>query len=441
MLVPGCAVRQGEVILPFEPGPAFSLSGGESVPDRWWTVFEDRGLDAVVDHALEANLDLKTAWQRLVAARAAAGYESAALFPEFNASLNGERGREETGTEDYTDLDLRLTADYEIDLWGRIRSAVDAQRFEAEASLADYRTAALSLTAEIVRSWFKLIEARSQIRLVDAQLETNRKMLALIRARVGSGQIRSVDILRQKQLVEATLEQKISWEAHAEVLEHQLAVLQGRLPGEPVQMVSGRLPDLPPLPATGIPSVLIQRRPDLMAAFLRVKSADSELASAISSLYPRLSLSISASSSSDGSYNILKDWARSLAGNLLAPIFYGGRLRADVRKARAVKRQRLYEYGQSVLTALREVEDALIQERTQNERLRSRRRQADLASKTHVQLRIEYFNGMSDYLDVLTGALVEQRLQREILSETLILLEYRIDLYRALAGAFNMPAE
>ena len=101
-----------------------------------------------------------------------------------------------------------------------------------------------------------------------------------------------------------------------------------------------------------------------------------------------------------------------------------------------MKKQRLYQYGQSVLTALREVEDALTQERTQMERVRSRKRQAELASKTYSQLKIEYFNGISDYLDVLTGALVEQRLRREILSETLVLLEYRIDLYRALAGGF-----
>jgi outer membrane protein TolC len=215
----------------------------------------------------------------------------------------------------------------------------------------------------------------------------------------------------------------------------------GRPPQQEVDYPFRELPGVPPLPETGIPVELIRRRPDVQTAFNLLQAADRELAAAISNRYPRVSFSLSYSTAVNDTDKLFKDWAYSLAGNLLAPIFYGGELKAEVNRTEAVKQQRLYEYGQTVLIAFQEVEDALIQEEKQIESIQLIEEQVQLARQTIDQLRLEYLNGLSDYLDVLTALDQEQELRRDLLSAKLTLLEYRIALYRALAGGFETERE
>ena len=201
------------------------------------------------------------------------------------------------------------------------------------------------------------------------------------------------------------------------------------------------LPNLPPLPETGIPAELIQRRPDVKGSFKRLLAADRDLAMAISNKYPRVTLSASVSTAAYNVEDLFNDWGRSLAGNLLAPIFQGKELSAEADRAEAIKKQRLYEYGETILTAFREVEDALIRETKQVESIQSLEQQVELVVKTNEQLRMEYLNGMSNYLDVLTSLHEEQQLRRDLLNAKLSLLEYRIALYRSLAGDFETERE
>jgi outer membrane protein TolC len=191
------------------------------------------------------------------------------------------------------------------------------------------------------------------------------------------------------------------------------------------------------LPQTGVPADLIRRRPDVMSRFNLLQASDRDRASAISNQFPRLSLSASLSSSTDNADDLFNNWVRSFAGNLMAPLFYGGERRAEADRTEAVKNQRLYEYGQSVLMAFREVEDALVREEKQKQRVESLQKQLELAQNAYKQIRGSYLNGMGNYLDVLTALEQEQQLQREVMSERLALLEYRISLYRALAGGFE----
>ncbi len=435
-------------MLPVDMPEQFSGSGLEAAPERWWTVFEDRGLNRRVEAALRENFTLESAWQRLRAAEAVADRESAALFPELEGALDGELsggdsggGFGDNGGGSGQELGLGLTASYEVDLWGRIRTQAQAERLRAQAGFADYQTAALTLSAEVARVWYQLVEAQNQRALLERQIETNEKVLRLLRARFGSGQIRSADILRQEQLVEATREQRIIVESRIEVLEHQLAVLQGVAPqGARVDPV-GDLPELPPLPRTGLPIELVQRRPDVRQAFLLVQAANRDLASAISNQYPRLTLTGGFRSESETPEDLFDNWLRNIAGNLLAPLIDGGRRAAEVERTRAVEKQRLAQYGQEVLTAFQEVEDALIQEQQQRRRIASLRGQVELAEQTVRQLQVEYLNGVSDYIDVLTALTEEQRLRRDLLTARRQLVEFRIALYRALAGGFSTERE
>jgi len=431
----GCSPRVANLTLPIETPDTFSVAGDLARTDQWWTAFGDAKMDTLVDTALKSNFSLESAWHRLSGAQAIVDRESSSLFPNLEGFFGGEIERSDSADE--KTLRLGLSSEFELDLWGRIRSGIDAERYRARASRADYQTAALTLSAEVVRTWYGLMVARNQLDLFQQQIETNEKVLSLIRTRLGSGQVRSVDILRQKQLIEATREQKLSAESRLQVLEHQLAVLLGRPPQEKIQYIHNPLPGLPPLPDTGLPTELIQRRPDVQKAYGLLRASDRDLAVAVTNRYPRLTLSASASSTSDGLSGLGDDWIRNFTSGLLAPIFNAGELGAEVDRNRAAKNESLAEYGQTVLTAFQEVENALIQEKKQGERIRSIEMQVQLVRQTYAQLRLEYLNGLSDYLDVLVALTNEQRLQRDLIFAKGILLEYRISLYRALAGGFE----
>ena len=442
LLIIGCASQKETVDSPVEESASFSQSGSAEVPSRWWTSFENNQLNALVDTALSSNFDIRTAWQRLQASEAVVDRETGGLFPSLDANAEARTTRNQQsqiGSSD--DFSVGLSSSYEIDLWGRIGSQVDAEEYRAQATLADFQTAALTISAVVVRSWARLAEAQKQLSLVENQIETNQKVLDLLKNRFGTGQIRGVDILRQQQLLESTREQKSTAEANLKVLQHELSVLLGRSPQDTLNIRPDRIPELPPLPETGVPIDLVQRRPDVKSAFNLVKAADRDLASAISNQYPRLTLSASLTSSSNTAGNLFEDWATSFAGNLLTPIFRGGELSAEVDRLEAVKKQRLYEYGQTILSAFQEVEDALIREQKQRESIARLEEQISLAEKAYNQLRLEYLNGTSNYLDVLTALDEVQQLQRDLLTAELTLVEYRIGLYRALAGSFETERE
>lgn len=434
-----CAPWSEDTSLPTEPPSSFSASGSAELPARWWRAFGDAELDRLVEEALRSNFDLATAWERLREAQAIADRESAERFPEIDAFA--EAGVQRPERADSERLRLGLSAQYEVDLWGRLQSRSEAERYRAEASRADYHTAALSLSAEVTRTWYQLVEERRQIELVRDQIQTNEEVLELLETRLGTGQVRSVDILRQRQLLESTWEQKTLSEARVRVLEHQLAVLLGRAPQRGVDAARDRLPALPPLPAAGVPGELVRRRPDLRRAHRELLAADRDLAAAISNRFPRLTISASVATAEGGATSLFQDWILSLAGNLLAPLFDGGARAAEVERQRAVVQQRLHQYGQVALNAFREVEDALAQEEKQRERIQHLEEQLRLANKSYEQLQVEYFNGVGNYIDVLTALADQQQLRRDLLAAERELLEFRVALYRGLAGSFETDRE
>lgn len=394
-------------------------------------------MNSLVDQALEANLQLAGDWEQFRAALAVVQREKSFLWPDIQASARTAISRPEPDFAGGENLQIGVSASYEIDLWGRIRSGIEAERFRAQASYFDYQAAAMTLSAETAITWFRLLSARKQLDLINKQIETNQDIVRLIRARFTGGQIRAVDILRQEQLLESTKDQRIFYETNIELLKNQLSVLLGRPPQNTVSFPRDSLPELPPMPETGLPLELIRRRPDVKQAYNLVLAADRDMAQAIRNKYPRISLNLEGQMRSNNYNSLFQDWAYTLAGNIVAPLIYGGRLRAEVDRTQAIKNQVLYDYGQTVLISFREVEDALIREQKQKERIKVLQDRLDLAKKTNDQLRIEFLNGLSDYLDVLLQLDEQQQLQRDMIEAKQTLLEIRISLYRALAGDFG----
>jgi outer membrane protein TolC len=195
------------------------------------------------------------------------------------------------------------------------------------------------------------------------------------------------------------------------------------------------------LPRTGLPAELVRRRPDVRRAHHRLSAADKDLAAAVSRQYPRLTLTASLTTTDQGMSKLFSDWARSFAAELAAPLIDAGERSAEVERFRALREQRLYQYGQAILTAFKEVEDALIREKKQRQQVNSLRSQARTMERTVERLRLEYINGSADFLDLLQARTEKQQLRRDLLNARLQRVEYRIALYRALAGGFETGRE
>ncbi|HCO85655.1 MAG TPA: hypothetical protein DIT95_19275 [Arenibacter sp.] len=437
----GCSPKFSNVALPIDDLKEFSYSGPSVLEDKWWTAFNDEQLNILIDSALQSNLDLAATWQQFLASRAIVAREAGNKWPQIAASAQSAINLPEPDFVGGENTQLGLSANYELDLWGRIRSSVQAEKFRSEASLYDYRTAAISLSAEIATTWYQLIAAKKQLQITKDQISTNEDIIKLIRTRFVGGQIRAVDILRQAQLLESTKEQQIIFETNVALLENQLAVLLGKQPQGNISFDTKDLPTLPDLPEIGIPLELIRRRPDIQQSYAVLLAADRDMASAVRSKYPRLSVSARGQLRSNSFQNLFDNWAYTLAGNILAPLFYGGQLSAEVDRTQAIKQQRLLEYGQTTLEAFQEVENGLIQEIKQKQRVDNIGRQLELAQKSNRQLRVEFLNGFSPYLDVLIGLDAEQQLRRDYIVSQRQLILIRIALYRALAGGFETERE
>lgn len=436
LVVAGCANQHvSDPRLPLETLPPFSESGDFVSANRWWSAFADPQLDDQINVALKDNFTLAAACQRIRAARALARREASDFFPDVDGILDvgSNAGPGPERTTYITGLDVA----YQVDLWGEIESRVDAQRLRADATREDYQVIALTLSADIARTWFSLIEAHAQVELLEEQIKSNRTGLDLQKKRFGLGLIRSPDVVRQQQLLESTLEQAVIADARIEVLEHQLAVLLGKLPQAASYQTGSRLPDLPPLPDAGLPSELVCRRPDVRRDYLALLSADRDLASAISSQYPRLNLTGSVLNIAQNSEALLSDWFVSIGSQLIAPLVDGGQRRAEVDRTCAVKRELFNEYVQTMLVAFREVEDGLAQEKYQLLRIKHLEEQVRLAGQSSDQLLEQYLIGDVEYLDVLSAITGQQRLQRQLLTAQLELVLIRVSLYLALAGGFD----
>ncbi len=450
LVLVSCQTTTAEYEPPVAVPDAFSTAGETPLPEKWWLSFGDPVLDRLIEQALAENLTVRAAWDRLAQAEATAKKAGADLYPTLDgeAGVTGKRQRASAtagGKEisNDTDLSLGLSSSYEIDLWGEIRSTRDAAGFDLNGSEEDLRTAAITLSAEVAATWYQLVERNGQIDLLQSQVETNEQVLELTTLRFQRGQVSATDVLQQQQLVESSRGNMIVAQSQARVLAHGLAVLLGRTPAEIEVPRINALTTLPTLPDTGLPAELVQRRPDIRKAHFAVLAADRRTAAAVADRFPRLTLSASVSTSGDYVRDLFDNWLASLAANMLAPLFDAGQRKAEVDRTRAVTAEALNDYGQTVLGALQEVEDALVQERHQRRYLESLEKQMDLSDQSLERIRDTYINGGADYLKVLNALFTNQTLERTHLEAQRSLIEYRIDLCKALGGGWEMdkPAD
>ncbi len=439
LLLNACAVPIEEISSPTAVPEQFSQTA-ETTPrqEHWWLAFNDPQLNQLIDLALTDNFSLLATFSRLEQASAIAQIESADLIPSVSAVFGGQQDYSNLGVGNSSQFILGLNASYEVDLWGRLRAKKHAADLDVRVAEENLNTAAISLSSEIAIAWYRLIEQHSQLQLLKQQIKTNQDNVLITTSRFAGAQASAADLFQQQQTLEATIGDQNNVLANIKVLEHQLAILTGHTPGMFPIVDKQQLPDLPLQPQAGLGSDLIQRRPDLRLAYFRVQAADQRIASAIADRFPKLSLSASVDTLSPNLQSLFNNWIATLAGNLILPIIDGGRRAAEVDRTKAVAAEALNNYATTVQEAIKEVEDALIQEQQQQQLISSLNKQYVLSQQAMEQIRLRYMYGAMDFLRVLTTQINQQSLERSRISAKLQLIEYRIKLYRSLAGSWPL---
>jgi NodT family efflux transporter outer membrane factor (OMF) lipoprotein len=407
-------------------------------------VLGDKRLDSLVEKAMSGNLSLRSTWDRLAQARAMARKAQASEGPslDLTGGASGSHSGSVTDVGSTTinrslEFSLGFAAAYEIDLWGRLSSAKKAANLDIVTRELDVSAAAISLSCEVVVSWLKLVELRGRQTLLKEQATTNQDSLKVVTLRFRNGSVLWADVLQQKQALESVAGERAQVQAALSVEEHRLAVLLGETPGKFRAPQDRGLPELPPLPRTGLPAEWVNRRPDLKAAFLRIQAADHRVAAAVADRFPRVSIPLRAVISLDV-YSLITGWVSSLSENIVAPLFDGGRRKAEEERAKAVAQERLHAYGQALLLAFQEVENALVLEAGQRDYITSLEKQLSLSKQAVERALDGYKKGSVDFTRFLSTRISHQKLQRSLLLARREALLIRVRLYRSLGGAWNL---
>jgi len=364
------------------------------------------------------------------------------LTPQLNGLFSTTRKiiENDAGRSTVDEFSAGFAASYELDLWGRIRSGMHAAELDEQAAHQDIKIAAITLTAEITRTWYQLVEQRQQLALLEKQIQTNQDNVDILLIRFNLGQARAADVLQQKQLWQSTIGDKATVIANIKSLEYQLATLSGQTINSLTLADKAQFPLLTSKPDTGLSSELIKRRPDIRKAYLKVQAADQRIAAAIADRFPKISLSASFNSSTPDLQSLLNNWLATLAGNMVLPLIDGHRRVAEVERNKAIFSETVNQYGGVILNAIQEVETALIQEQQQSLLLDSLDKQVTLSRQANEQIQLRYRYGGMDFLRVLSTRLSLQTLERSRIRAERERIDFRINLYKALAGGWSQKA-
>lgn len=415
-------------------------------PVRWWEELGSEELNQLMDEAFQGNLDVARAWARLrqVQAQATQAGAEGKVHLTGSAGAGTSRTRRETNgvtaQDSSNSFSLGLAASYELDLWGRIQASNQAAELAAQASEQDVQATALALSGTLARTWLTYRYALARIAVVESQIDTGGKYLELLQVRQRKSMSDAVDVLQQQQQV-ASLESSLPpLRESLASLGLQLRYLLGRPPQSPLTLQAAELPPLPAALALGVPARLLDQRPDIRAAWLRLRAQEWTVVKAEADRLPAVSLSGSGAYSSTTFEKLFDNWALNLAASLTAPLLDGGRRKAVVTQAEALADEQFIAYRDTVLVALHEVADALSREQWKREYLTRLETELRLATETLDETQRRYRSGLSDYLPVLTALSSQQRAELALVAARTDLLSNRIDLCQAVGGHVLPPA-
>ena len=402
----------------------------------WWHTWDAPQLHQLMETAFAQNPSLAQAAARLAQAEASARIAGAGRLPslELNTSRHAQtRSEFDFSTDRWSS---GLIAQYELDLWGRVRTTQAAALTDTAAAEARYASARMSLSAEVALSWVDLLVHREEQRILTRQLEANQTTLELIELRFRNSLASALDVLQQRQATEAIAALLPLTERAEQRALHRLTALLGC--EQTPQLSSAPLPKMSALPVEGLPVDLLEQRPDIQQAWYAVEAAGWRREAARAAQLPTLRLSGRAESSDRRINALFDDWYRTLAGSLSAPLFNRGSLRAETSRREALLQEQLETYRETVLLAIEEAENALITEQTQRQHIALLSHQFKAAQQAYEEAMVRYRNGVVEYTTVLLQLNGLQELERRVLTAQGDHVRYRIALHRALGGKWAL---
>ena len=415
---------------------SFSETGFISTNDNWWREFDDPALNALINKAFTDNYSLQSFQSRLTKARALANVADARRYPELMASassqIEAERGNSDNNIDQHSSLFTSLNASWELDLWGRNQALSDSSFYNLLATEEQFRAFSDTLAANIARTWYQLVEQKKSIDILSKQISNTKIITEVTDHRYKTGQEGISAVWRQEQLLENLQSRQASATSNFDVLTKQLNVLIGSVPNSAIDLTTLAFPTYPGLPVAGLPAELLQRRPDVKGAWYHYQSYEMSADAAESARLPNITLSSQLQSSD--MLDSIDLWRLGLGIRINAPLFNAGKLKNQQKAAEADAQSALYQYTQTVIEAIAEVEMSLLKEKQQQTTLLSLKRQTKLASNTLDAEAIRYSLGAQGYLDVLNA---QERLftleQQSLVAERQLLLS-RITTYQSLGG-------
>lgn len=399
------AFKEGQVVTAADGTRWKQAQNAERQPrGEWWLAFNDPALNELVNEATRNNANLAVAAARVKQARAIAGVAEADRIPQIGVGVGGQRSRAGVDQPIQTAYNATLSASYEVDLFGRVSSNVAAARGDAAQVEANYRSVLLSLQADVAQTYFRLRATDAELATVEQTVRLREESVKVTQRRFDLGDIGEFDLSRAKTELATTRAEAIGLQRRRATTEHALAVLLGKpaaayTAGNSPLLDSALLPAIP----TGLPSSLLERRPDIAAAQKAMEASNARIGVARSAMFPALNITASGGGAAGHFSDVFKWSSRSwVLGALMSmPLIDGGRNSANITRSEAVLEESVAGYRQTVLSAFAEVEDNLAglrilggQTAQIDDALVSARRSADLAQKL-------YDAGRSSYLDLL----------------------------------------
>ena len=414
----------------------------------WWQIFGDPELHALAEEVSAANQNLKIAEARLREARAMVRFNRAALFPTISAGLGASSIRESNNRPFLSpnvslgnsgDFLLSLDLSYEIDLWGRVRRTVAAARQEAQATAADLETARLSLQAELVVDYIELRAADAQQQLLEETVKAYTVFLRLTTDRFRGGAAPKSDVAQAQTQLETTQVQLTDIAVQRAQFEHAIATLIGKPPAAfslPRRPLDLRPPDIP----VGLPSQLLERRPDIAAAERRVAEANEQIGIARAAFYPTVMLnaSVGFEGSTFGTFLNASSLLWAVGASITQTIFDAGRRRATSDATIALYDATVAGYRQTTLTAFQQVEDNLAALRVLEQEALQQRRAVDSAQLSLQLFTNRYKGGADSYLQVTTAQTIVLTNQRNDIDILRRRMNASVLLVKALGGGWDV---
>jgi outer membrane protein, multidrug efflux system len=409
----------------------------------WWQVFQDPKLQELIRTALKQNYDLQLATERINAARAQLAVTRSSLFPQVQGIGDFSGGKEPTFQTRYNFLTLAADATFQLDLFGRLRRATEASRAQLLATEAARQTVVLTLVSDVASDYFALLELDLQLQITHGTVSNQIDSVKLTTRRLQYGVATKLDVLQAQQVLDTANAAVPDLERLIAQQENAINILLGNYP----QDVTRGLPlveqTLPPEVPPGIPSSIIERRPDIREAEQSLIAANAEIGVAKADFFPQISLTGAAGgafgrSSAFSSLMSSQVGFWSYGAQVSQPIFTGGALRGNLKLAESQQKQALIAYRQTIQRAFGDVSDALIgYEKFREVRLRQQESVADLQESVRLSI-LRYQGGTTTYLEVLDG-------QRSLYEAELTLAQARgneyqslVQVYRALGGGWRI---